>query len=167
MACSHHTQHNVGALNHGDLVRTLLLPSESHLRDQFLIRVKWRAAQNPSLSFLVRPPRLQLFSIFPTISILQLFQYIQLFQYFQLFQHFQLFPACVPITYTRTPLDGQTVDRGVKFQNCRRIFPLPKIKLFPSHRTHTVGLIAADIIAKKCLRSRSGHGLVRRGLRCM
>ena len=155
MACSHHTQHNVGALNHGDLVRTLLLPSESHLRDQFLIRVKWRAAQNPSLSFLVRPRCLQLFSIIP------------FFQYFQLFQRFQLFPACVPITYTRTPLDGQTVDRGVKFQNCRRIFPLPKIKLFPSHRTHTVGLIAADIIAKKCLRSRSGHGLVRRGLRCM
>ena len=63
LLCSHHTQHNVGALNHGDLGGTLLLPSESHLRDQFLIRVKWRAAQNPSLSFLVRPRRLQLFSI--------------------------------------------------------------------------------------------------------
>ena len=130
MAFSHHTQH-VGALNLGDLGGTLLLPSESHLRDQFLIRVKWRAAQNPSLSFLVRPPRLQLFSIFPTISILQLFQYIQLFQYFQLFQHFQLFPACVPITYTRTPLDGQTVDRGVKFQNSAAFSHYRKLNCFP------------------------------------
>ena len=51
------TRNTVGALNHGDLGGT----SESHLQDQFLIRVKWRAAQNPSLSFLVRPRRLQLF----------------------------------------------------------------------------------------------------------
>lgn len=115
LLCSHHTQHNVGALNHCDLGGT----SESHLQDQFLIRVKWRAAQNPSLSFLVRPRRLQLF------------QYFQLFQYIQLFQRFQLFPGCVPITYTRTPLDGQTVDRGVKFQNSAAFSHYRKLNCFP------------------------------------
>ena len=133
MACSPHTQHNVGALNQGDLGGTLQLPSESHLRDQFLIRVKWRAAQNPSLSFLVRPRRLQLFSsIYPTFSIVPFVLYFQLFSiYIQLFQHFQLFPACVPITYTRTPLDGQTVDRGVKFQNSAAFSHYRKLNCFP------------------------------------
>ena len=115
------TRNTVGALNHGDLGGT----SESHLQDQFLIRVKWRAAQNPSLSFLVRPRRLQLFQYF------QLFQCFQLFQYIQLFQRFQLFPGCVPITYTRTPLDGQTVDRGVKFQNSAAFSHYRKLNCFP------------------------------------
>ena len=131
MACSHHTQHNVGALNQGDLGGTLLLPSESHLRDQFLIRVKWRAAQNPSLSFLVRPRRLQLFQYFQLFQCFQIFQFFQLFQYIQLFQRFKLFPGCVPITYTRTPLDGQTVDRGVKFQTAAAFSHYRKLNCFP------------------------------------
>ena len=134
MACSHHTQHNVGALNHGDLGGTLLLPSESHLRDQFLIRVKWRAAQNPSLSFLVRPRRLQLFffniSNFFNSSICLIFP--TFFDIHPTFSALPTFPRVRPNhLHIRTPLDGQTVDSGVKFQNSAAFSHYRKLNCFP------------------------------------